>query len=446
MKIEALLNSHKTLPAEAISHLQETLVGSLFMHRKFNQAFTRLLQIIELAKPGQVVVLYGPTNVGKTKLVKTMDKYLIAAAQRDGVSLWGSAYCRLPSPARARFDEGETYRRTLRALEEPLIDMKVEYPDIRQGAVARRSVPQSRRPPTHAALWQALVSRISAGHPAVFFDEAGELPQSLKVVSLRETVNLFKQLADVGGSCAVLVSGPEIAPILWESGQVAARIKSVGADPYYVAIKADRTSFCALLKLVEEKLGPAYIKPGTLCTANAVEVMEKVRGTFGIALDIIVDAVHCSLLAGDGPLEWHALKIAVDERMNGISGIGTTIDQELALWEAAKDEAKRGRYWGISAAAGFYGSDSILPTKDRVVKHESPANIKRNSDSKSKSDSDEVRILTPDERVASEHTPKKRGMRASTPKRVSLGSFKEESAGGEEVSERTKEVSADSVE
>jgi len=446
MKIEALLDSYKALPAEAIAHLQETLVGSLFMHRKFKQAFTRLLQIIELAKPGQVVVLYGPTNVGKTKLVKTMDKYLIAGAQRDGIPLWGSSYCRLPSPVRARFDDGETYRRTLCALEEPLIEMKVEYPDIRKGAVAKRSVPQSRRPPTHAALWQALVSRISAGHPAVFFDEAGELPQSLKVVSLRETVNLFKQLADAGGSCAVLVSGPEIAPILWESGQVAARIKSVGADPYYVAIKADRTSFCALLKLVEEKLGAAYIKPGTLCAANAVNVMEEVRGTFGIALDIIVDAAHCSLLSGNGPLEWHALRMAVDERMNGPDGIRTTIDQELALWEAAKDESKRGRYWGISAAAGFYGNDSILPTKDRVVKQEFPTTSKPKGDSKSKSDSDEVRILTPDEKVALERTPKKRGMRPNTPKRVPLGSFKEESAGGEEVSERAKEVSADSVE
>jgi energy-coupling factor transporter ATP-binding protein EcfA2 len=428
MEVERLLNDCGSLSAQQGAHLRKNLVGTLIMHRNLKQAFMRLHEIIELGKPGQIVVLCGPTNVGKTTAVKTMDRMLIVAAQKKGLPVWGSAYCRLPSPVRARFDEGETYRRTLNSLEEPLIDAKVEYPDIRQGAVPRRALPQSRRPPTHAALWAALVNRVRAGLPAVFFDEAGELPQSLKVCTLRETVNLFKQLADIGGSCAVLVSGPEIGPILWESGQVAARKKLVGIDPYNHEVIEDVKVFSAVMKAFEANLGADYIEPGTLCPKNAVEMMPEVRGTIGIAFDTVVDAANSSLLAGNGPLSWSRLSVAVNERMDEI---GTMVDQEQELWEGVKNEEVRGRYWGIAAAAGFYGKELVLPLKDYASKHEPEPAAKKGPSSKSKS-GENLRQQTAGGVAAGKVRPAKRGMHPTTPKRIPLGQFKVES---EEVKE-----------
>ncbi|SAK91353.1 ATPase AAA [Caballeronia calidae] len=373
MEIEKLLEKRKSVPVEKMERLRKVLWDTLIVHRNMRTAFSELDEIMQVGKPGQLIVLCGPTNAGKTRLLKAMDQMLVADAQKRGLPVWGSTYCRLPSPVRARFDQGETYRRTLYALEEPLLEHKVAYPDVREGALPRRTMPQAKRPPTHAALWQALMNRIKAGHLAVFFDEAGELPQSLKVTTLRETVNMFKQMADIGGSNVVLGSGPEIGPMLWESGQLAARIRLVSLDSYGFSEKNDVKEFNKALREIETKLGEDFIERGTLDGDNAKTVMRKVRGTFGIALDITVFAVHSALLAGEAPLKWEGLDAAVDKRMEEI---GNQVDREQALWAGIKHESLRRQYWGMEAAAGELGTGLILPvvTRGKVVKDEPKTN------------------------------------------------------------------------
>lgn len=423
MEIEKLLDDCRSLSAEQTAHLRKNLADKFLMHRNMEAAFKRLRELIGLRKPGLLIMLCGPTNVGKTKLVKTMDKLLIADAIKNGTPIWGSAYCRLPSPVRARFDHGETYRRTLSSLEEPLTELKVEYPDIREGAAPRRTQFRSGRAPTHAALLQALVHRLQAGHSAIFFDEAGELAQSLKVSSLREAVNLFKQLADVGGATVVLVSGPEIGPMLWEAGPLSARTKLVRLDPYNPEVEADLKVFCAVLAVVGKNLGADYIVPGTLCSKNATEIARMVRGTLGIAIDIIIDASYSSLLAGNGPPAWDALRSAVVLRMEEI---GTTIDQEQALWEGVKVESERAKYWGAFSAPGFFEDKLVLPIKGHSAKHEGSATSQTETASRGKSEAAKVRIQAPAEIAATTPVPAKRGMHPTRPKRVPLGRFKAE--------------------
>ncbi|SPB17808.1 ATPase AAA [Caballeronia novacaledonica] len=411
LEYDNLLKDRKTLPLEQKERLKKALTDTLILHRNMKDAFEELHEIIQLGKPGQLIVLSGPTNVGKTRLVKAMDQMLVAEARANGLPVWGSTYCRLPSPVRARFDHGETYRRTLCSLEEPLLESKVEYPNVRDGALPRRSMPQARRPPTHAALWQALMNRIQAGHLAVFFDEAGELPQALKVTTLRETVNLFKQMADVGGSNAVLVSGPEIGPVLWESGQLAARIRLVGLDAYDFRDGGDVKVFCNAFGRVEASLGKDFIVSGTLKATNARVMMRKVRGTFGIALDIIVYAIHAALLAKTAPLTWPRLEAAIDKRMEEI---GMQVDKEQALWAAVKDASLRSKYWGMEAAAGYLGTGLILPTS---------------APSKSaKSDRTSGDKTSANRPGAAKAQAAKRGMHPTTPKNVPLDEYSEEIA------------------
>lgn len=414
MEYDDLLKHRRRITPEQKARLQKVLTDTLILHRNMSRAFAELNEIIQLGKPGQLVVLSGPTNVGKTRLVKAMDQMLVAEAREKGLPVWGSTYCRLPSPVRARFDHGETYRRTLCSLEEPLMENKVEYPNVREGALPRRAMPQARRPPTHAALWQALMNRIQAGHLAVFFDEAGELPQSLKVTTLRETVNLFKQVADLGGCNVVLVSGPEIGPILWESGQLAARIRLVALDAYDFRVARDVTVFCKALEKVESALGNDFIEKGALAKTNAQVMMRKVRGTFGIALDILVYAVHGALLAGLAPLTWEGLKDAIDKRMEEI---GSQVDREQALWAGVKDASLRSRYWGMETASGYLGQGLILPKipPSKAVESGKTPHDKSSSGS------------APGDNAPKGQTAK-RGMHPTTPANVPLGEYSTEMA------------------
>jgi hypothetical protein len=415
LQIEKLLEQRKTVPHEQMERLRKILTDTLIVHRNMKTAFSELNEIMQVGKPGQLIVLCGPTNVGKTRLLKAVDEMLVADAQARGLPIWGSTYSRLPSPVRARFDQGETYRRTLQALEEPLIAKKVEYPDVREGAPSKQSVPYANRRVTHSALWQALINRVKAGHLAVFFDEAGELPQSLKVSTLRETINMFKQMADIGGSNVVLGSGPEIGPLLWESGQLSSRIKMVPLDCYHYTEPDDVKEFVVVMKNLEKKLGADFIEPRTLNSANATTMMRAVRGTFGIALDIIVFAVHRALLAGDAPLKWEALKVAIDKRMNDI---GKPVDREQKLWAGIKDENLRRQYWGMEAAAGELGTGLVLPvvTRAKVVKAESEPDKPRTGKGEGGIDKNAKKGSATEQSRA-------RGLHPTTPKNVPLGEY-----------------------
>ncbi|KVF31160.1 AAA family ATPase [Burkholderia vietnamiensis] len=419
MNVDALLKDCKVLQEEQSSHLRKMMTDVLFMHRNMKAAFDRLFELIKLGKPGQLVALVGPTHTGKTTLVKTMDKMLIAEAKAKGLPTWGSAYCRLPSPVHARFDDGETYRRTLEALEEPLVDRKVLYPDIRQGAVPRRALPRTGRNTTHQAMLKVLVSRLDGAHEAVFFDEAGELPQSLKVVSRREAVNFFKQLADLGKSCAVLVSGPEIGPMIWEYAQTMARTKIIGLDPYYSDNEEDRKIFRQLFKQIEGKLGADYIVPGTVSTANnALFLMVKTRGTVGIAMDIIVDASHSSLVKGLGPLDWKHLEGAIEQRMRDI---GTPLDLEIALWEAVKKEELRRDYWGDSWAGANGCSPLVSRGKSDSLIRTGARGQMRSTKAEPSLDRDGVPSKSTSELPKA--APAKRSLIPKRPKRTALGTY-----------------------
>ncbi|MFM0137769.1 hypothetical protein [Caballeronia grimmiae] len=261
------------------------------------------------------------------------------------------------------------------------------------------------------------MNRIQSGHLAVFFDEAGELPQSLKVATLRESVNLFKQLADQGRSNAILVSGPEFGPVLWESGQLAARVRLVPFDAYDFRVGADVRSFGKVLEKLEASLTQEFIEEGTLMSTNAKEMMRAVRGTIGVAIDIVVHTVHQALCAGEAKLTWARLKVAIDKRMKEI---GSQIDREQALWEAVKDERLRSKHWGSEAAAGYLGKDLVLPSRPA---YRAPAGGvcqgERGSGSATESETTSRRKRTG------------KGMHPTKPENVSLGEYSEETAEAE---------------
>jgi hypothetical protein len=360
MDIESLRKNCPSLTPEQAAHLSQNLIGTFIMHTKIKDAFEKCRRIIELDRPGQLIVIIGPTNVGKTRMARALDELLILSRQKRGFQTWGSGYVRLPSPNLARFDRGETYTRSLEALEEPLIEKKMEYPPIEDGAISQKTIRRSRGGgPTHAALWTALVHRLQRGHQAMFFDEAGELAQSLKINKLIEAVNMFKELADVGGSCVVLICGPEFGPVLWQSGQLSARIKRVYVEPYFPKVSKDANTFCAILRQVERNYGEEFIEQGTLSARNASTVVHRTRGMLGLAADMIGTGVQLSLLSKGKPLSWDMLDAVVEERM---LEIGPEIDLELKLWECFKDNQKRGEFWGMYASAGYdITSQKILP-------------------------------------------------------------------------------------
>lgn len=422
MKVDELLRNFDELPIDVIEHLERIRSDSLIMHRRFAEAFKKLHGLIVGGAPGQLILVSGPTNLGKTTLVRAMDLCFIASAQQKGNQLWGSAYIRLPSPVLARFDNGATYRRILTALDEPLIDKKVAYPGIRDGMLPRQAIHRGRGP-THEALWGALVKRLRNGHPAVFLDEAGDLAQALKFPTLREAINKFKELADVGGSCVVLIGGPEVAPISWDSGQIATRVETVEMNPYYPHIDEDRTTFCALLLIVENNLSDGCIVPGTLSTTNSVYLMEKVRGTFGIALKIVIKAVKASLIEKKRPLTWSDLKEAIDAKMKEI---GPQVCLEQDFWEASKDQSTREAYWGIYSARRLGGGESKRPAMSEPTKQPASSGGSKEGHDKVTPDVPNVHVLTPEERAAQEHPRKKRGMRTTVPQRIPIGCFEAE--------------------
>lgn len=186
-------------------------------------ALWRALQ--EPAGSGLILVI-GPTGVGKTTLCRRIEqtlqqRFLAAGEPEPG---------RIPvvgveavAPDSGNFSWKEYYRRALRALEEPLIDYKIDYatPRIcRNHAGAFTVAARVGNPELRQAMEQALRHRRPA---AVLIDEAQHLTKMASGRRLADQLDCLKSLASLTGCVHVLIGTYELLPCRNLSAQLSRR-------------------------------------------------------------------------------------------------------------------------------------------------------------------------------------------------------------------------------
>ncbi|WP_176079757.1 AAA family ATPase [Paraburkholderia tropica] len=324
------------------NHLAFVRESWTLMYGLYETWYEEMMDYVSVDEPGQLVLLIGPTHVGKTALMKFLERILAKRATDLGMPILGSSYIRIPAASNSKFDKGETYRRLIQALQPELPQKYVAYGDPRSGAIK----PTDMRRMTHAGMLQAVVNRMRDGYSALFLDEVGELPLLLKTNAMIEAAMAIKEIADLAQRTAFLAGGPEVAPLLWQNAQLTARLQTIWIRPLNIRNKNEVAQFIGFFSGIVHELGPDYIDPEIVSVSNGRYIMMKTWGTIGLASKEIIRAVARSLRRLGKPLQWEMLKECFDrchERLRYEMAF------EIKMFEAAQDPDRRSDYWALAS-------------------------------------------------------------------------------------------------
>jgi energy-coupling factor transporter ATP-binding protein EcfA2 len=229
-------------------------------HPRLHQTHQAVLQAIGQPAGASLILVIGPTGVGKTTLRRGIEKHVIDAMLPE----LGHDPGRIPVVAleavageAGQFNWKDFYTRALRTVDEPLIAHKIReepYVHRRESAdgvpLRQAAVPELRR-----AWEQALRYRRPA---AVIIDEAQHLAKMPSGRRLLDQMDVLKSLAALTETVHVLLGTYELAGLTTLSAQLSRRSREIHFGRYRTDDPADRQAFQSVLFTFQRHLPLAH--------------------------------------------------------------------------------------------------------------------------------------------------------------------------------------------
>jgi Cdc6-like AAA superfamily ATPase len=195
-------------------------------HPQLKAVSDSLLRAVREPAGRSLILVLGPTGVGKTTLRLRIEQEL----KRQFLSLGNPNPGCIPvigieavAPDCGNFGWKDYYHRVLRALEEPLIDYKIDYatPHVRRNENGEfRVADRAGNHELRRAMEQALRYRRPA---AVLIDEAQHFTKMASGRRLSDQLDCLKSLAGLTGCIHVLIGTYELLPCRNLSAQLSRR-------------------------------------------------------------------------------------------------------------------------------------------------------------------------------------------------------------------------------
>jgi energy-coupling factor transporter ATP-binding protein EcfA2 len=226
-------------------------------HPRLLAARETLLNAIHEVVPNSLILLMGPTGVGKTTLRAKIEQMLTSEMLPE----LGTDPVQLPvvsieciAPESGSFSWRDHFRRLLLQMDEPLVDYKVnpEAP-VRTGERATQFLPDARAAGAqyHHAVEQALRFRRPA---AVLLDEAQHLARMSSGRRLSDQLDVIKSLANCTGTVHVLLGTYELLAFRNLSAQLSRRSIDIHFPRYRIDDANDQKIFLTVLRSFEQQL------------------------------------------------------------------------------------------------------------------------------------------------------------------------------------------------
>jgi hypothetical protein len=220
--------------------------GCLIEHPRLLEALETTVQTIcspgegaQLRRSGAMVLLIGPSRVGKTTLIRMLEERLLAYAQaqmqRDPTSI-PYASITAPEPGSGGFDWTDYYKPVLRQLGNPFVDSKTAPIRVR----AMRE-----------AMEEALIHRKPL---AIIVDEAHHLAKVGSGRRLQDHLDHLKHFENLTGVSHILVGTYDMRPFRKVNAQLACRSVDVHFPRYDLMKEEDCQLFRSVLWALQRQM------------------------------------------------------------------------------------------------------------------------------------------------------------------------------------------------
>ena len=316
-------------PSARIRHFKDFAVA----HTLLVEAKDRLLEAITESASNSLIIVMGPTGVGKTTLLAKIRQLLSAealAGETPDPAWLPVVTVEATPPESTNFSWRSYFKRLLVEMKEPLVDCKRRLDSADRTAQTMPPFPNDRGVTAdyHYAVEQALLYRRPR---AVLIDEAQHLFALASGRRLEDQLNVLKSLANRSNTVHVLFGTYELLRVRNLSGQLSRRSIDIHFPRYDAAKASDRRTFARILQTFAEQMPLA--EPPNLVTAWEY-LYERSIGCVGILKEWLVKTLVALLRRGSpkltlGDLEEHALSVSQCEKM-----LAEAMEGEARLAEA----------------------------------------------------------------------------------------------------------------
>ncbi len=307
-----------------------------------------LLNAIHEVPPNSLILVLGPTGVGKTTLRAKIEQVLTS----EMLPSLSADSGRIPvvsvecvAPEAGSFSWRDHFRRLLLQMEEPLVDYKIDpAAPVRVAKMVVRFTPSEK---AIGAEYQHAVERALAFRrpAAVLIDEAQHLAKMGSWRRLADQLDVIKSLANRTKTVHVLFGTYELLAFRNLSAQLSRRSIDIHFPRYRLVNPQDAKAFRTVLRSFEQQL-PLREPPNL---ANEWEYLyERSVGCIGILKDWLMRAlVSASRRDSDSltrkDLEAHAPSVAQCDKM-----LSEALEGEARLVESTEERSRLRARLGLS--------------------------------------------------------------------------------------------------
>jgi energy-coupling factor transporter ATP-binding protein EcfA2 len=233
-------------------------------HPLLLKAYEETRCAIRDSNAGSILFVQGPTGVGKTTLLKRLEKHLkeitIREMERDKERI-PVVSIRLATPTSGNFDWKDYFKRLLLALEEPLVDYKVDMdgwngpsPNGIGNDRSNMHLISSDRPGTRPMRFASEQTLRHRRPLAVLLDDAQHFGVISSGRKLLDQLNIIKSLADESQVTHVLCGTYELIPFRHLNGQLSRRSIDIHFGRYHIDDERSRQEYINLLYTFQQHL------------------------------------------------------------------------------------------------------------------------------------------------------------------------------------------------
>lgn len=329
-------------------------------HPRLVAAKDELITAIRESEPNSIVMVFGPTGVGKTTLRMRTEQILIEELRPEleiNRSRIPVASVEAIAPDSGSFCWRSHFKRLLQEMDDPLVDRRrLPGPDY-DGKPEEQYKLTNRSPGSEYryAVEQTLRLRQPA---AVMIDEAQHLAKVASGRRLLDQLDVIKSIANRTNTVHVLFGTYDLLAFRNLSGQLSRRSVDVHFPRYRADLVEDRKTFINVVHSFQKKL-PLPEPPDLV--KNWELLYERSFGCVGVLKQWLVKALSAALRRGDATisqrsLEGHALSTAQcdkilseimegEARLNDGDGLRSKLRVRLGLVDpaatSAPDRARR---------------------------------------------------------------------------------------------------------